>query len=39
MVSGSLEGVNVMKIANFVKFVRQTGRGCIIETFERQGSS
>ena len=38
MVSCSLAGVNVMKIANFVKFVRQIGRGGIIETFEHQNS-
>ena len=30
MVSGSLVGGNVMKIAKFVKLVRQIGRGCII---------
>ena len=30
MVNGSLAGGNAMKIANFVKFIRQIGRGCII---------
>ena len=39
MVRGSLAGVNTMKIAKFVKFVRHIGRGCIIETFEHQSSS
>ena len=30
VVSGSLAGGNVIRIGNFMKFVRQIGRGCII---------